>query len=488
VAQPTSSAPHIAAELIVGGETCPGAEHFDVHDPAAPVEVVGRAASATPEQATAAVHAAHAAWHEWRELTPSERADRLVAALDVLADDEEERAEVLVRENGKVLAEARIELKVFVARCRLAAGLAGELEDHVEHLPPPPLRSEVLPLSLGVVTIIVPYNWPLAILAASLPYALIAGDTVVVKPPPTAPLALGRTLQRLAAELPPGVVDVVSGTNEAVAPVITDPLVAKIVFTGSTPAGRTIMRMAAEHMARVTLELGGNDAAIVLDDAELDRAAMARLVVASYMTTGQVCMGIKRLYVHRSRYDEVVEGMSELLEVTLVGHGLAPGVTMGPLNSRRQRDYVAELREEARAAGHEVRELGKIREEDLSNGGYFLQPSLVLDPDPSLRIVREEQFGPALPILPFDDVHDPVNAVNHDWSGLCSSVWSADLDRAGAVARQLRTGTTWVNDHNAVAQDDRAPFGGFRQSGIGRELGVEGLLDFVEPHTVTYPA
>jgi acyl-CoA reductase-like NAD-dependent aldehyde dehydrogenase len=218
----------------------------------------------------------------------------------------------------------------------------------------------------------------------------------------------------------------------------------------------------------------------------LDDAAIQRLVVASFMTSGQVCMGLKRLYVHRSRYDEVVERMSETLAASVVGHGLEPDVTMGPLTSARQRDLVSDLKAEAAGAGHEVRDLGTLHDSAHGTGGHFLLPSLVLDPSPGSRAVREEQFGPTLPILPFDDVETAVEAVNEDWSGLCSSVWSEDPGRAEALARRLRTGTTWINNHNAVGMDDRAPFGGFRGSGIGRELGADGLLEFVEPHTITW--
>jgi acyl-CoA reductase-like NAD-dependent aldehyde dehydrogenase len=473
--------------LFIGGEVVEPADWSAVIDPATPAEVVGHAAAATEKQARAAVSAAHVAWPNWSAMAAEERAGQLTAALDALHGDEEERARILVRENGKVLGEARIELHVFEARCRLAAALASELRD-VRSLDAPPFRSEVTTLSMGVVTIIVPYNWPLAILAASLPYALVAGNPVVVKPPPTTPLAMVHTLCLVAERLPAGVLNVVTGSNEAVEPVIRDPRVRKLVFTGSTGAGRAMMTMAAENMTRVTLELGGNDAALVLDDAELDDAAIERLVVGSFLTTGQVCMGIKRLYVHRSRYDEVVERMSERLDREVVGHGLAPETTMGPLNNARQRDFVAELAADARTAGDEVRELGAIADVSADTGGFFLRPALVLDPAVDRRIVTEEQFGPLLPILPFDDVDTAVAAVNDDWSGLCSSVWSADEERARSLAHRLRTGTTWVNNHNAVAQDDRAPFGGFRLSGMGRELGVEGLYDFTEAHTVTYPA
>jgi acyl-CoA reductase-like NAD-dependent aldehyde dehydrogenase len=473
--------------LVIAGQSPEPPDWFDVFDPAAPTELVGQAASASEEQARAAVDAAHTAWLDWRRLEPTRRAELLSGALGGLTDGSEERATLLVRENGKVLSEAQIELKVFEGRCRLAAGLASEL-GNTRELPAPPFRSEVAALPVGVVTIIVPFNWPLAIAAASMPHALVAGNTVVVKPPPTVPLAMVETLRLVAERLPPGVLNVVTGTNEAMAPLIRNPRVRKLVFTGSTRAGRTMMELAAENLTRVTLELGGNDPAILLDDASLDDAAIQRLVVAGFMTSGQVCMGMKRIYVHRSRYAELVERLSEALAATRVGNGLTPETTMGPLNSARQRDFVAGLCAEARAAGHELRELGSIDDDALAAGGHFLRPALVLDPARDQRIVTEEQFGPALPILPFDDAEPLVDDLNEEWAGLCSSVWSADEERASALARRLRTGTTWVNNHNAVAMDDRAPFGGFRQSGLGRELGVEGLLDFTEPRTITWPA
>jgi acyl-CoA reductase-like NAD-dependent aldehyde dehydrogenase len=501
---PKSSAEEreLRVPLLIGGRCVETAEWQAVSNPAAPRQIVGYAASATKEQARQAVGVAQGAWKEWSALEPARRAELLLAALNRLDEAREQRAELLVRENGKVRFEAELDLGAFAMRSRMAAGLAHELknvrqfrseaEPGAGHAPGsqgpgPAFRTEVAQLSLGVVTIIVPYNWPLAILAASLPYALIAGNTVIVKVPPTSPLSLSQTLELLAAGLPPGVLNVMSGTNEAVAPLITDPRVGRVVFTGSTQSGKAVMKLAAESLTRVTLELGGNDPAIVLEDAELDRAAVSRLALASFLTAGQVCMGIKRIYVHRSRYADLVSGLSEVLSEYRVGNGLWPSTTMGPLNTARQRDFVRSLTDEAHAAGHEVRELGTLDEDVLASRGHFLRPALVLDPAPDLRIVTEEQFGPALPILRYDDLDSVIEQVNGGWSGLCSSVWTADPERAASVAARLRTGTTWINNANAMALDDRAPFGGFRQSGIGRELGVDGLLEFTEAHTITYP-
>jgi acyl-CoA reductase-like NAD-dependent aldehyde dehydrogenase len=493
--------------LFIEGEERQTSETFQVFDPGRPEEVVGHAASATEADALDAVDAADRAFRDWSLLAPEQRAELLINALDALKDGLDERIELLVRENGKVRIEATIEMSVFENRCRLAAELASEVSSVIHLAPEQSLRleptleggierarptipyvSEISRMPVGVVTIIVPFNWPLAILAASLPYALVAGNTVIVKPPPTTPIATTLTLTKLASKLPRGVLNVVSGSNDAVKPLLVDPRVRKVVFTGSTGAGKRIMEMCAGNLARVTLELGGNDPAILLEDVELNDAAFGRLVTAGFLTTGQVCMAAKRIYVHRSRFEELVEGMSAVLSTYRIGHGLDPQTTMGPLNSKAQRDYVQQLRQEAEAAGHEVRDFGTLSDEAAGGNGYYLKPSLVLGPDPALGVVDQEQFGPIMPILPFDDVEPLVESVNNHWSGLCSSVWSADVERAAEIGRRLRTGTTWINNANAVTQDDRAPFGGFRMSGIGRELGMDGILAFTEPHTLTFAA
>jgi acyl-CoA reductase-like NAD-dependent aldehyde dehydrogenase len=244
------------------------------------------------------------------------------------------------------------------------------------------------------------------------------------------------------------------------------------------------MQMAAPNITNVTLELGGNDAAILLDDAKLDEDAFRRLAIAAFRTAGQVCMAIKRLYVPQSRFDEVVDGLRMALNGTRVGSGLDREVTMGPLNSRRQRDYVVELCEEARRAGAETIELGELLRADPHAGNHLL-PKLVLNPLPRSRIVAEEQFGPALPIMAYASEAEAIAQANDSWAGLCSSVWSQDLERAMSVGRQLRSGVTFFNNHNAIAVDERAPFGGVKQSGIGREMGREGLLAFTETHVMS---
>jgi acyl-CoA reductase-like NAD-dependent aldehyde dehydrogenase len=478
----------ITTDLFIDGEPRSGDGALTVIDPADGESVVGHAAAASAAQAESAVAAAHRAFPDWAARSPQERADLLLASLAPLEADRAATAEVLTRENGKIRQESFIDSIVFAHRFALAAALADEV-GHVTQLPAPPYRTEISYLPLGVVTIIVPFNWPLAILAASLPQALLAGNTVVVKPPPTAPLATVRTVELVARSLPRGVLNVVTGADAEIgAALIGDDRVKKVCFTGSPAGGKRIMAMAADSLTRVALELGGNDPALVLADADLGPEAMGRLFSGTFDSTGQICMASKRLYVHRSRYDEVVEGLCELLGATRLGHGLDEAVTMGPLHSARQRDYVAELVEQAREAGAEVREMGEPADgADLSRGN-FLRPSLVLDPPEDARVVVEEQFGPTVPILPFDDEQDAVARANDTWSGLCSSVWTQDAERAASIAARLRTGFVFVNAHGAAHLDERAPFGGFNHSGMGREMGVEGVREFMDTHSVGAPA
>jgi acyl-CoA reductase-like NAD-dependent aldehyde dehydrogenase len=476
----------VSTPLLIAGEERPGGNGtFPVEDPGRRGEVVGYAAAASAADAEAAVRAAHEAWPAWAALPVAERTAMTLKALEGLDADAAERADILSRENGKILFEATIDLHVFAGRFHQAAAFAPEL-DSPEQIAGPPFSTTITKLPVGVVTIIYPFNWPLAILAASLPYALMAGNTVVVKPPPTTPLSSVRTLRHLVRALPPGVLNVVTGADEVVGPVVvSDPRVKHVCFTGSVGGGRRIMTMAAANLTNVTLELGGNDPAIILGDADMDEAAFGRLSSATFMTSGQVCMAVKRLYVPRGRYDEIVDGLRATLEPARVGPGLDPDTTMGPLNTRQQRDYVAGLCEEARGGGAEVLTFG----ENTSDAeGNYLLPSLVLDPAPHLKIVAEEQFGPALPVIPYDNEAEAVALANDTWSGLCSSVWSADAEHAMKIGRQLRTGVTFFNNHNATAVDERAPFGGFNASGIGRELGRESMHEFTETHVMAMPS
>ena len=258
----------------------------------------------------------------------------------------------------------------------------------------------------------------------------------------------------------------ITGKDEDMSGLIQNADIAKVCFTGSVNGGKRIMEMASKTLTRVTLELGGNDAAVFLEDAILDDTHLDRLYAAIYDTTGQICMNAKRVFVHRSRLDEVVGGLSDRLQNAKLGYGLDEGTTMGPLHSPVQKAFVEEIIQEAKDAGADVREFGELPGGEFA-GGNFLRPAIVVDPDPSLRVVTQEQFGPVIPIIPFDSEEDAVRLANDTWGGLCGSVWTADPASATRVGSQLVCGYVWVNDHGATRLDLRAPFGGMKQSGIG---------------------
>lgn len=483
----STSAP-VTTGLYIGGEERQTAATLEVVDPGKPGVIVGYAAAASPSDVDDAIAAAKAAFPAWAAMSAQERAKHMGAAIAGIADDRDEDAAILSQENGKIRMESWIDALVFEIRWNLALALADEVDATTVLEPAPgiPVTTTVAYQPLGVTTIIVPFNWPIAILGASLPHALLAGNTAIVKPPPTTPLAMTRLVQRVAEKLPPGVLNVVTGNDADMSGLITSPDVAKVCFTGSVNGGKRIMEMASKSLTRVTLELGGNDAAVVLEDAILDDTHLDRLYAAIFDTTGQICMNAKRVYVHRSRMDELVAGLSERLEKAVIGYGLDEGTTMGPLHSPGQKAFVSELIEEAKEAGADVREFGTLPTDPALQGGNFLRPALVVDPDPALRVVTQEQFGPVIPVIPFDTEDEAAAAANDSWSGLCGSVWTADPDAANRVGAKLVCGYVWVNDHGATRLDLRAPFGGMKQSGMGREQGIEGVRAFQDTRSIAH--
>ena len=482
----TATGISVRTGLYIGGEERFTDDVLTIADPGRPGAVVGEAAAASESDVIDAVAAAKAAFPAWAALSPQERARQMTEAIAGIADERDTDAAILSQENGKIRMEAWIDALVFELRWNLALMLADEV-DRGKTLPPVhgaiPVSTEVSYQPLGVVTVIVPFNWPIAILGASLPHALLAGNTAIVKPPPSAPLATARVVQRVAEKLPPGVLNVVTGRDQDMAGLIQNQDIAKVCFTGSVNGGKRIMEMASKTLTRVTLELGGNDAAVFLEDAVLDDAHLDRLFAAIYDTTGQICMNAKRVFVHRSRLDELVDGLAARLEQARLGHGLDEGTTMGPLHQPAQKAFVDEIIQEAKDAGADVREYGSLPEGDLS-GGNFVRPAMVVDPALDLRVVTQEQFGPVIPVIPFDSEEDAVRLANDTWGGLCGSVWTASPEAAQRVGSQLVCGYVWVNDHGATRLDLRAPFGGMKQSGFGREQGIEGVRAFQDTRSI----
>jgi NAD-dependent aldehyde dehydrogenases len=478
----------VSTPLYIGGKARETSETLAIADPGKPGAIVGHAAAASTQDVADAVAAAKAAFPAWSALSPQERAAKMAEAIQGIADLRDEDAAILSQENGKIRMEAWIDALVFELRWNLALMHADEVDaDKVLPAIPGaiPVNTRVAYQPLGVVTVIVPFNWPIAILGASLPHALLAGNTAIVKPPPTAPLATARVVQRVAEKLPPGVLNVVTGPDANMTGLIQNEDVAKVCFTGSVGGGKRIMEMASKTLTRVTLELGGNDAAIILEDAIIDDTHLDRLFAAIYDTTGQICMNAKRVYVHRSRLDEVVDGLAARLEQAKLGYGLDEGTTMGPLHSPVQKAFVDELIEEAKESGADVREFGELPGGDLA-GGNFVRPAIVVDPDPNLRVVTYEQFGPVIPVLPFDTEEEAIAAANDTWGGLCGSVWTSSVESADRVGSQLVCGYVWVNDHGATRLDLRAPFGGMKQSGMGREQGIEGIRAFQDTRSIAH--
>lgn len=479
-------------QLFINGQyrDAVSGEKYELYNPARPSELVGYAASAGTEDVDLACTAAQEAFPDWAALSYQERADYLVKIADHLLANQEAldaRVNLFTREHGKILREAHIEMTRISDRFRHVAAYAERLSED-EKLSGPPFDTVITRQPRGVAALVVPWNWPVSILGAKLPQALIAGNTVVIKPAQSSSMATTLTVSLMAEMLPPGVINVVTGSSSRIGDqLLSHPLVRAINFTGSVEVGKHVMKVAADNLTPVTLELGGNDAGLILEDALLDQAALNRIYMGAFMTAGQICMALKRVYVHRSRYQELVDGLTAIASKQVIGDGTLPETTMGPINNKGQYQVVVGMIKEAKEAGAEVLELGEVPDKALYEQGYFQKPTLVLNPDPNLRVVREEQFGPVLPIIPFDSLDEAVAWANDSEFGLCSSVWTENQEQALKVAKRLEAGYTYLNGHGPLAQDPRAPFGGFKHSGIGRNLGFEGVQAFQEPHSISGP-
>ncbi|HEU4362622.1 MAG TPA: aldehyde dehydrogenase family protein [Mycobacterium sp.] len=478
----TTEIPH--AMLTIGAERQPGgAGSYPVHNPARPAEIVGHAPAADRGQLDAAVHAARRAAPEWRALSVAERVAAVTAAAAAAAQQliGEDAARLYTREHGKVLSEASLELNIApivttVLASMAEAALAPELIDPQAAYP----RLQHEPY--GVAALVLPFNWPVSLLATKVTSALTAGNTAVVKVPPTCPLTALRFGAAFAAALPPGVVNVLAGTGSELAQaLVTHPGVDIISLTGGVATGRAVMAAAAQRLTPVLLELGGNDAAILAPDVAVSDQLIEQLMTATYTTGGQVCMAIKRLYAPAERIRELADAVLTRCAREVVGDGLADETTLGPLHTATGRDRVQRLVADAQQHGAAVRTGGRIRDADADTGGYFVLPTVVTDPAPDSALAAEEQFGPVLPIFGYRNIDDAVTAANATDFGLTASVWTADDALADRVAARLVAGTVSINCHGMAAQDPRLPFGGVGQSGLGRELGADGIRAYTQP-------
>jgi acyl-CoA reductase-like NAD-dependent aldehyde dehydrogenase len=445
-----------------------GADTLDVINPA-----TGRVMATSPRanraQLEQAVAAAKGAFPAWSARPLGQRAALLVKLGEEREAEQSEFARLLTQEQGKPLPQALWEIATTIAALRYFATLDLPTDVLKEDATQKVVRQH---RSLGVVAAITPWNLPLLLLMVEVAPALLAGNTVVAKPAPTTPLTTLGFGGLCARILPAGVVSVIVDQNDLGDALTGHPDVAKVAFTGSTATGRKVMASAAGTLKRLTLELGGNDAAIVLDDADPKEVAPKIYAAATFMS-GQACIAIKRLYVHDSIYDAVCNELGRLARATVVGDGLEPGTQMGPVQNWAQFERVKGFLEEARRSGTIVAGGGVLERE-----GYFVQPTIVRNIPDDTRLVRDEQFGPVLPVLRYSDLDDAIARANDTDFGLGGSVWSPDRDRAFGVATRVHAGTVWVNKHLDVGLD--TPFAGAKQSGIGTELGQAGLEEFTQ--------
>lgn len=471
--------------MLVNGEWKMSNDRIEVRNPARPNEIVGTIGRGTEADVDAAVAAAKAAQVNWAKLRYSERASQLREALKRLESAVDDGARLYVRENGKTLKEARGELQALPTRQRLTLSFAEQLE-HDHEMPGPTGQTRVGRRPFGVVVSIVPWNSPNSLAFSQIVNALLAGNSVVLKPPETCPLTLIQSVELMAAALPPGLINVVTGLPTEIGDRLTShPDVGKIGFTGSIASARKIMANAADTIKSVTLELGGNDPAIVLDDVDLSDVAMTRLTSAVFRMTGQVCMAVKRIYVPKSIHGKFVEAFSRCAARLVIGDGLDSDVTMGPLHSKAAQTRAAQLVDDASRSGATICSLGHVKDQDLFRDGYFMRPSMVTDIGDGARLMAEEQFCPAIPIATYDDVDDAIVRANDTIYGLGGSVWGSDIKRALDIGARLEAGTVWVNTHGTEHIDRRAPYGGVKQSGLGRKSGLEGVLEYSQAQTFT---
>ncbi|MEV4876260.1 aldehyde dehydrogenase family protein [Streptomyces cyaneofuscatus] len=453
----------------------PRGEHFAVLDPATG-EAFGEAPDQRPEELDDVVARAHEAWRSWRS-DPAARATALLASADAVEAAGADLAPLLTREQGKPLAESYAEVARTAARLRYFAGMAPELRTIADGRP---VHSEIRWRPLGPVAAIVPWNFPLQLASAKFAPALAAGNTVVLKPSPFTPLATRLLGSVLSATLPEGVLTVVTGREPLGALLASHPGIRHVTFTGSVPTGRAVAQAAAPGLARVTLELGGNDAAVLLDDVDVERIA-DRLFWAAFRNCGQVCMAVKRVYAPARIHSQVVEALAERAKTVVVGAGLDPGTELGPLNNAAQLARVERCTDRALADGARAVAGGHR----LDRPGYFYAPTVLADVPPDSQVVTEEQFGPVLPVLPYRSLDEAVDAANATRFGLGGSVWGTDLDRAGAVADRLECGTAWINHHAELSLAQ--PFAGIKESGVGVAGGPWGLYGNLRPFVVHRP-
>jgi acyl-CoA reductase-like NAD-dependent aldehyde dehydrogenase len=460
--------------LLIDGALVDADAQLDVINPATG-QIFASCPAAGAGELDRAVAAARQAFKSWRRTSYADRAALVGKLADALRANQDDLAQLLTQEQGKPIGQSVAEIDRGAAQ---SEGMVG-IEIPVETLIDDEERNiELHYRPLGVVGIITPWNAPVNLALGPLVSALYTGNTIILKPSPYTPLTTLKLGELLAEIFPAGVVNVLAGGDELGQAMSEHADIDKISFTGSVATGKKVLASASGTLKRVTLELGGNDPAIILPDAD-PKAIAKKVFFASFVNSGQVCMAIKRIYAHESLYDELCEALVEEAKQAKVGNGLDADTQLGPLQNKMQYDKVKDVIEDTKRSGATFLTGGEIPD----TPGYFIPPTLVTDVDETSRIVTEEQFGPIVPILKYSDVDDAIERANNTRFGLSGSVWTSDPERGREIAAQLEVGTAWVNQHRATSAF--VPFGGAKESGYGRQYSVLGLKGYMEPEVIS---
>lgn len=460
---------------LINGEMIDTGEWLDVVNPANE-QVIGQVPACGQSQLDTAVAAARAAFKMWKKTPIEERRAAIMAISASIKENADELYRLLTSEQGKPHDQAKGE--IYGAAGMSAAQSTLELEEEVVQDDETRLsRHRRVPV--GVVGGIVPWNFPVMMAIQKIVPAMLSGCTIVLKPSPFTPLTTLRIAELIADKVPAGVVNIITG-EDALGPMITAHAdIDKITFTGSTATGKKIMEGASADLKRITLELGGNDASIVLADADPKKVA-EQLFWSSFSNAGQICVAAKRIYIHEDIYDELSQAIADYSKNVTVGDGAQQGTGVGPIQNKKQYDRVLELIQDSKDKGYKFLTGGDV---DPSGTGYFVPLTILDNPPEDARIVAEEQFGPVMPLMKFSTEEEVIARTNNSEYGLAGAVWTADVEKGVEIAEQLETGTVWVNEFMHLSPF--APFGGHKQSGFGAEYGTEGLKEFTYPQVIT---
>ncbi|MHA3117060.1 aldehyde dehydrogenase family protein [Acinetobacter sp. ANC 4635] len=472
---------------FINGEFLPASDQTQpVYDPGNTSQQIGTISNTSLDDVKNAIESAHQAFLAWRNTTVAERQNYLKQAADLIFQQKDILKELLVSEHGGMLWEAETDFYLGSGVMSMYAQAPDDL------LTPKEIAEDTGWIRIhkrpkGVISAIVPWNMPIVLTMMKLGPLLLAGNTVVLKPSPFAALALTQLLAKIAEIFPKGVINVVHGDADVGNLMTSHPLVRKVAFTGGTATGAAVMASAAQSIKDVTLELGGNDAAIILDDIDF-KSILPKLLKGIFTRSGQICFAVKRVYVPKDKLDHYFELLCEAIDQYKVGHGLDADANFGPLNNKKQLSIVQKFIENAKASDQcEVRELGQKLNPEQWENGYYVLPHAVKTLDNSLEIVQLEQFGPIIPLIGYETVEQAIEYANDNEQGLCSSVWSDNIDRAYEIAQKIEAGSTFINTHSFDSLQLGMPFGGVKQSGIGRELDVnETLKSYLEPHSIRF--